>query len=93
MIEVNDIDEMLRLAQDEGLHMRGLQILMLLRTPRYSNEICEVLGIRTGNLPPTVGQIKRYIKTSGPPDSIQQRWKVYSLNKRGEKFVKRLLNA
>lgn len=90
---MNDIDELLRLAKDEGLHMRGLQLLFLLRVPRYSSDICDVLGIKIQNLTSTVEQVGQYVKKAGEPGNMQRRWRLYSLNKRGEKFVRKLLNA
>ena len=86
-----DIDRLLSIAKDDGLHMRGLQILMLLRKPMYSTDVSEILGISSQNMASTLDQVRPYIKTAGYPDAKFKRWKIYSLNAKGKKYVEWLI--
>lgn len=86
-----DMNRLLKIAKNEKIHMRGLQVLFLLEEEdHYSGAICKELDIKTQNLTSTIKQVGKYIKSRGTPKKIGKQWKLYSLNVRGERFLKRL---
>ncbi len=90
---MDDIDRMLLMAKKDGLHMRQLQMLMALREPHYAVELARILEIGSENVKASLDPISMYVKITEVEHKRRMPWKIYSLNKKGLRYVAKLLGS